>query len=232
MGSLEVLVMNPIVVTFFLSVVAAVSEGNSSPYEYEQSYTPEAQQYASEWHSPAPKSYLDSFIGSRQLPSTIDPGLLAALLGTGLSLGTTVLTTNNLEHQVNTVKSTADTAKSKGVATCHMVNSITSIGTPAAQPSTAGTVTAASTNSVTAKIQPSGDTYPINGVTDTSVTPADTAASSGLAKFKAVVATTSGHTTTALSVDTFNTFRKQVADALNTLDAKIRQINALASLTC
>ena len=44
--SLAVLVMNPIVVTFFLSAVAAVS-GDSSPYEYEQSYTPETHQYTS-----------------------------------------------------------------------------------------------------------------------------------------------------------------------------------------
>merc|ERR1712038_1059930 len=112
--SLAVLVMNPIVVTFFLSVVAAVS-GDSSPYEYEQSYTPETQQYTSEWHSPAPKSYFDSFIRSRQA-STIDPGLLASLVGTGLSLGTTVVTNNLLQNQVNTIRSTADTAKSKGLA--------------------------------------------------------------------------------------------------------------------
>merc|ERR1719288_293132 len=132
--------MNPIVVTFLLSAVAAVSRaaGNSSPYEYEQSpYTPATQQYASEWHSPAPKSYLDSFIGSRQLASTIDPGFFAALLGTGLSMGTTVLTSSSVQTQVNTVKSTADTAKStadtattKGLATCKMVNSITAIGNP------------------------------------------------------------------------------------------------------
>ena len=112
------------------------------------------------------------------------------------------------------------------------VNSITSIGTPAAQPTTAGTVAQSSPNSVALKIQPSGDTYSINAVTDASATEADTAASKGLAKYKALKATATGHTKTALSVDTFNTFRKQVADALNTLDAKIRQINALSSLTC
>merc|ERR1712156_413761 len=184
---LEVLVMNPIVVTFFLSVVAAVSEGNSSPYEYEQSYTPETQQYTLEWHSPAPKSYFDSFIRSRQA-TTIDPGLLASLVGTGLSLGTTVVTNNLLQNQVNTIRSTADTAKSKGLATCQMVNSIPSIGTPAAQPTTAGTVAQSSPNSVALKIQPSGDTYSVGGVTDASATEADTAASKGLAKYKALKA--------------------------------------------
>ena len=42
--SLAVLVMNPIVLTFILSAAAAVS-GDSSPYDFEQSYTPETQQY-------------------------------------------------------------------------------------------------------------------------------------------------------------------------------------------
>ena len=87
-------------------------------------------------------------------------------------------------------------------------------------------------NSVTAKILPSGNNYEVKAVTDAGVTPVDTDAANGLAKFKAVKGTTKGQDTSALSVTTFNTFRKQVADALNTLDAKIRQINALASLTC
>ena len=42
--SLAVLVMNPIVITFILSAAAAVS-GDLSHYEFEQSYTPETQQY-------------------------------------------------------------------------------------------------------------------------------------------------------------------------------------------
>ena len=87
-------------------------------------------------------------------------------------------------------------------------------------------------NSITSAILPSGDTYSIKAVTDAGVTPTETSAANGLLKYTAEKGTTHGQDTTALSVTTFNTFRKQVADALNTLDAKIRQVTNLAQLTC
>ena len=112
------------------------------------------------------------------------------------------------------------------------VNSIIAIGAPGAIPSTAGSVAQSTPNSVTQYILPSGDTYSIKAVTDAGVTPTSTAAANGLALYTAEKGTTHGQDTTALSVTTFNTFRKQVADALNTLDAKIRQVTNLAQLTC
>ena len=112
------------------------------------------------------------------------------------------------------------------------INEIINIGAPGALPSTAGTVAQSSPNSITSAILPSGNTYSVSAVTDAGVTPADTAASDGLALFKAVKGTTSGHSTSALSITAFNTFRKQVADALNTLDAKVRQISNIVKATC
>ena len=112
------------------------------------------------------------------------------------------------------------------------INSIISIGAPGALPSTAGTVAQSSPNSITSAILPSGDTYAVSAVTDAGVTPTATTAANGLAAFTAVKGTTSGQGTSALSITTFNTFRKQVADALNTLDAKVRQISSIVKATC
>ena len=112
------------------------------------------------------------------------------------------------------------------------VNSIIAIGAPGALPSTAGTVAQSTPNSITSAILPSGDTYSIKAVTDAGVTPTSTTAANGLAAYTAEKGTVNGQDTTALSITTFNTFRKQVADALNTLDAKIRQVTNLAQLTC
>ena len=85
---------------------------------------------------------------------------------------------------------------------------------------------------MTSAILPSGNTYTVTAVTDAGVTPAATAAANGLAAFTASKLTTDGQGTSALSITSFNTFRKQVADALNTLDAKIRQISDLTQVTC
>ena len=112
------------------------------------------------------------------------------------------------------------------------INSIISIGAPGALPSTAGTVAQSSPNSITSAILPSGDTYAVSAVTDAGVTPTATTAANGLAAFTAVVGTVSGQSTSSLSITSFNTFRKQVADSLNTLDAKIRQITNLVQATC
>ena len=87
-------------------------------------------------------------------------------------------------------------------------------------------------NSITQYILPTGDTYAITAITDAGVTPVATSAANGLAAFTAVKGTTSGQGTSALSITTFNTFRKQVADALNVLDAKVRVISSLTKLTC
>ena len=89
-----------------------------------------------------------------------------------------------------------------------------------------------SPNSITSAILPTGDTYAITAVTDAGVTPVATTAANGLAAFTAVKGTTSGQGTSALSITTFNTFRKQVADALNVLDAKVRQITSIVKPTC
>ena len=112
------------------------------------------------------------------------------------------------------------------------INEIINIGAPGALPSTAGTVTQSSPNSITSAILPAGNTYSVSAVTDHGVTPAETAAADGLAKFTAAKGATKGHSASALSITAFNTFRKQVADALNTLDAKVRQISSIVKATC
>ena len=114
------------------------------------------------------------------------------------------------------------------------INEIINIGAPGALPSTAGTVTQSSPNSITSAILPTGNTYDLtNGaVTDAGVTPAQTDAADGLKAFTANKGTTKGHSTSALSITGFNIFRKQVADALNVLDAKVRQITSIVKPTC
>jgi len=217
--------MNPIVVTFFLSALAAVS-GDSSPYEYEQSYTPETHQYTSEWHSPAaPKSYLDSFIKSRQA-SIIDPGLLASVLGTGLSLGTTVVTNNILQNQVNTVRSTADTAKNKGSATCQKVNEVLNV----AELTSTQTSLAAVTNfQLTKALVDAGAT---------TLTSSATINGKSLANAqKSKLATTTGAISTdgsniGVTAQDFDSFRKAVNAADLALQAKIDEILKKTTLTC
>ena len=68
----------------------------------------------------------------------------------------------------------------------------------------------------------------------------DVAAANGLAAIgsaeRTALASTSGgggsQDNMAISVTDFNIFRIRVIDAINTLDAKIREIPALGSLTC
>ena len=81
---------------------------------------------------------------------------------------------------------------------------------------------APTTSAVSAKIQPDGDTYEVKSVGTAGGSDID--AADGLAKHQATEMGNDANTNTALSVDTFNTFRKQVADAINILDKKMREI--------
>ena len=58
-------------------------------------------------------------------------------------------------------------------------------------------------------------------------------ASNGLAAVpRSIIIAASTHTTAALSLQDFNSFRLRVAAAINELDDKIRDLLALSSLTC
>ena len=85
-----------------------------------------------------------------------------------------------------------------------------------------GAESAPTPTAVSAKIQPSGNTYSVASVGTASGSAI--AAADGLAAHTATEMSNTMNTNTALSVSSFNTFRKQVADAINILDKKIREI--------
>jgi len=176
---------------------------------------------------------LETAVGTATTGLTKKVADLETAVGDKASAGTPA---TGLEKDVADLKTSVSDPNSgltKKVAdNCAKVNSIIAIGAPGALPSTAGTVPQSNPDSITSKILPAGNNYAVSAVTDAGVTPTETSEANGLAAYTAVKGEVNGQDTTALSVTSFNTFRKQVADALNTLDAKIRQVTSLAQVPC
>jgi len=161
-------------------------------------------------------------------------------------------------RRIDSANTKADSANTKAAATCTALSALVGIAAPtvkhhgytasstctsttAAAPCPTSTVRSSSGEySSCATSTPSAgtsdcvasnllDNYVLQGAVGSAT--ATVAATGGLASYSAKVAGTT-FTTTALTINDFNIFRKLVAEGLNTLDKKIESILAITAPSC
>jgi len=170
-----------------------------------------------------------------------------AAAGTAAAVGT--VQNANTNANLDASNRRIDSANTKAAATCTKVNSILALAYPTADwtdSSSAFTnanakvpLSCSSTNPASRFIAPdqtclaSTSTYSLEHAVSFTSASGSIPASNGLAAIpRSVIAQSSTLTTSALSVQDFNSFRLRVAAAINELDDKIRDLLAISSLTC
>jgi len=230
-------------------------------YNYQTPWNYYPYQNYSGWHAPqqthqSPLSKARQDLTASLTDMATDPMMMVGAGGAVMNAVYTTVATGGVAKTVVLANARIDdsnkritTVETRSSNTCSKVNSILALAYPTADwtdSSSAFTnanakvpLSCSSTNPASRFIAPdqtclaSTGTYALEHAVSFTSASGSIPASNGLAAVtRSIIVAASTHTTAALSIQDFNSFRLRVAAAINELDDKIRDLLALSSLTC